>query len=165
MNNEVGIITSIQAIPASYIFGEIKRWEFRRTKPKQIDLNAGVWNYLYVTKALPKIYDHNGRLLNGRIAARFWLNECRELIYNKHLSCYFLDGNQCLGHDTHWFLKQAHITVDQLNKYGKGKKVYAWKVKDLEMLETLFHVERAPQSWCYVSGSIKGDKRKRDIES
>lgn len=133
-----------------------KTIEIRKTFPKVKTV------YIYVTKAKPLIYDKNGVLLNGKVVAKFLLNEVLEFkdekTYNEKLT------------------KLSCVSFDELKKYSNGKTIYGLKLSNLEILKKPLSLndfclkkecpfsekfdknecktcpiklEKAPQSWCY----------------
>ena len=95
----------------------------------------------------------NDTLLNGKVVARFWFDEYSEIIrtdyfrvdgdtglmpmmksngetYNERIIVRFRENyeyDEC---------KESGLTTEQLKSYGKGKDLYAWHIKKLEIFDT-----------------------------
>ena len=150
---------------ACKILNKLKIVEVRTRFPK--DFRG--WVYLYCTKAKPYLLDfgdceypyknggyelsniiddniisHGADILNGKVIARFWVDDVERLFNAKYFG--FNDE----------FLDSACLTQCQLDKYvGENKRFYAIHIAKLEIFDaskTLadFGLTRAPQSWCYV---------------
>ena len=112
------------------------------------------------------------RTLKGTIPFRFWFDE-HEIIewWMSDVECPLNDEeNVIIGN----YLKKSYLTKTELNAYGKGKPLYAWLIKRLEIFDKpmelkdfmfdakiwnpAYHafeevpreLHRAPQSWQYV---------------
>ena len=189
------ILLSVRQEPALNIMNGTKTRELRKTIPHGF---VG-WVYVYVTKAkrygdifvrwsdeilrnykgTPKYeilgYEAIGgdnTLLNGRVVARFWFDE-HEIIewWMSDVECPVNDEENVIIEN---YLKKSYLTKTELNAYGKGKPLYAWHIKRLEIFDKpmelkdfmfdakvwnqAYHafeevpreLHRAPQSWQYV---------------
>lgn len=116
------------------------------------------------------------KLVNGNVVARFWFDE-----YDKYVdatNCYMTScGMQCDNEYMYQLcelqdeLKNTCLTCDEIEAYGKGKDLYAWHIKNLEIFDYPMELsdfytwnkgdkwtpdmnwlilKRAPQSWQYV---------------
>lgn len=147
---------------------------------KDIEFGLNVW------KTLPP---HFG-ILDGKVVAKFTMNKIGDIyyydeqepdeIYNDTLECYELDYSKCaVGYMiTKLDLNKMCLTYDELEKYGKGKTLYAWHIDNLKILDkpmelsdfkiankelqqygafgwaldnqsNFISLTKAPQSWCY----------------
>ena len=104
------------------------------------------WVYVYVTKGKPylvkfyndypiqAIYDYTYQELlddgnvpmNGKVTFRFWFDEYDVMEY-------------VVGHyevNPHDIPLKLCLDIKQINDYGKGKDLYAWHIKQLEVFDT-----------------------------
>lgn len=195
------IIISVRPQHAANILNGDKTLELRKSVPKDF---IG-WVYIYITLAAPylgrelnygwqhkeqfsyRLYNipHFGDLkyndgigdLNGKIVARFWLDNY-DVITVSHLvgsyPFFVVNGKDGWFNNYSTILKKAKITLDKLEKYLGGKldtKIYAWYIKKLEIFDkpkelsefytyrnhylphsNTFEVAiiKAPQSWQYA---------------
>lgn len=169
-----------------------------------LDLNKNVpenyvgWVYMYITKGKPYLYrviDSNVKFmlrdwkdkiaLNGRIVARWWHDEYDTLEYRKKNDVlmwddnyYYYTGNGVYN-NLECMLYELQLEHQQVFDYGKGKDLYAWHIKELEIFDKpmelgefqnylpkandipescitsswqIYHqpLTKAPQSWQYV---------------
>jgi len=181
------ILLSVRPEHAVNILNGAKTLELRKRVPKGF---VG-WVNLYCTKGKPRLSvvqdDENGktyyylnsnwgRELNGDVVARFWFDE-----YDKYVdatNCYMTScGMQCDNEYMYQLcelqdkLKNTCLTCDEIEAYGKGKDLYAWHIKNLEIFDYPMELSefytwnkgdkwtpdmnwltltRAPQSWQYV---------------
>jgi len=126
----------------------------------------------------PKEYDYDyfGSILNGKIVARFWFDEYEKLEYINGQG--FTDDEYVILENDNkahllWqdidFIKKTCLEDEvEISNYGKGKDLYAWHIKKLEIFDKPkdlqeFNIEgalkykgeylpmhHAPQSWQYV---------------
>lgn len=79
----------------------------------------------------------NGIILNGKVVFRFWLNEYETYYFNGYQGDYRLLNN----YDGKAFINAVIdynnlcLTEEQINDYGKGKLLYAWYIKQLEIFD------------------------------
>lgn len=148
------ILLSVRPEHALNILNKTKTLELRKSIPKGFK----GWVYVYVTKAKPylncwygkcylvydytykELVDDNSIPLNGKVPMRFWFDE-----YVKYVDCSDCSNNEngyeC-ENDFMYLLsvdpilrKETCLTSDEIEDYGKGKDLYAWHIKKLE----LFH--------------------------
>jgi hypothetical protein len=130
-----------------------------------LDLNKTVpkgfkgWVNIYVTKgkSYPVIYDNkmggyvvvDGKpetillkyrevmqLLNGKIVARFWFDEYSKFNYNHDEDGYLERYDYGIIYDEiSNYLSKLCLTKLQAEEYGKGKDLYAWHIKKLEIFD------------------------------
>lgn len=155
------ILISIKPEWVAKILNREKIVEIRKTIPK-CDLPINV--YIYCTKGKPRIVDLRDDAfylgcsprLNGKVVAKFTLNKISD---SDKTNC-------CVG---------SCLTYDEIMRYTKGKKFYAWHIDNLEIFDkpkelsefcyysivknNLYihgefplktYLTKAPQSWCYV---------------
>jgi predicted transcriptional regulator len=186
------IMISIRPEHVVNILNGKKTLELRKSVPKGF---VG-WVYIYVTKAKPYLFNETRsserfytleddrhlddvfNLLNGKVVARFWLDEYIAYKYYKDDNTYFAKRIQDFGYGAEEVLKRSYLTRDEFKAYGKGKDLYAWHIKKLEIFDRpkeLHHfyifreriiqcgmdcppyvdevkttLTKAPQSWQYV---------------
>lgn len=190
------ILISIRPEHAVKILNGEKTLELRKSVPKDF---VG-WAYIYVTKGKKllinkdfvnefyvlldvrnqKDYIDNAlhsEVLNGKVVARFWFDEYTLLLSNypkRHDYYDYFDANLRFTRDMLW--RRLNLTKHDLSDYGKGKMLYAWHIKRLEifnkpkdlwdfhtrhdmlflgraMARKVFQFEsvyKAPQSWQYI---------------
>lgn len=175
------IILSVRPEWVAKILNGEKTIEIRKSVPKDF---VG-WVYIYVTKPKRKYsighlifysdelyrtpkgtikfgssvelmaydnYDKNN-FLCGKVVARFWFDVVSKFWFYKSINDYRYGNMQLKFINT--FQKSLQVEYSEIIKYGKGKDLYAWHIKRLEIFDTpkeLNEFERryAPQSWCYV---------------
>ena len=161
-----------------------KTLELRKTIPKGFK----GWVYCYVTKAKPellKIDKGHYKLsqcntnafnkINGTIPFRFWFDEYETYhLYNYGVCLYTDVVEYNIMYDD---LEKLCLDYREIEKYGKGKDLYAWHIKNLEVFEKpmqlsdfmvelkrdygygapnraisrdIYILKKAPQSWQYV---------------
>ena len=140
------LMISIQPQHAVNILNGKKTLELRTWIPKDY---VG-WVYVYVTKGKPYLikitstqwlkdniisYTLSNKtlffedVLNGKVVARFWFDEYEKLLYVKDRSyerSYELSYKQ---------QRKLCLTDEQIHIYGKGKDLYAWHIKKLEIFD------------------------------
>lgn len=127
-------------------------------------------------------FDILEHLLNGKVVARFWFDEYDFIGYGDtgyyEPAPTFEDDNEThlveCGDDyfiTNDQVNKTYLSIEEIKNYGKGKSLYAWKIKDLEIFNQpmnlrdfavwnykkfnvdgthYFSLTKAPQSWQYV---------------
>lgn len=203
------LMISIQPQHAVNILNGKKTLELRTWIPKGY---VG-WVYVYVTKGVGKSkYHHlynlteynNGKtffsithhnkhslvpdgFLNGKVAFRFWFDEY-DILKGMTLGGVFQHYNTYKYND---ILYKLCLTYDEVDNYGKGKDLYAWHIKKLEIFdepkelsdfevrkllteELRWHgdfryytepLKKAPQKFCYcyvVEGRIINELHRKD---
>ncbi|MCK9470171.1 MAG: hypothetical protein M0Q88_00265 [Bacilli bacterium] len=188
------ILMSIQAKHLVNILNGKKTKEIRKSIPKGF---VG-WVYLYCTKGIKDIlYKYKDKyytqhyltftdcveVLNSKVVARFWFDEYDgydDIIYieNEYVWCHGKTLSN--GLIDSFYLNKLQLSYEQMLDYGKGKDLYAWHIKNLEIFDypkELRHffsscdgcdkkntircteeisycksktLTRAPQSWQYV---------------
>ncbi len=136
---------SIQPQHAFNILYRKKTLELRTWIPKEY---VG-WVYVYVTKGKfinglrrnqDIVVNNKLEILNGKVGFRFWFDE-----YDKYVdvsncgmtSCGFeCDYDFIYGlYNLDDELKKLCLTYDEVENYGKGKDLYAWHIKKLEIFD------------------------------
>lgn len=108
------------------------------------------WVYVYVTKGKPYLleecadeywntiyqtYDKpfSDRDLNGKVVARFWFDEYYTYHhYNHGVGLYNDDAEYNVMYDD---LEKLCLDYREIENYGKGKVLYAWHIKKLEIFD------------------------------
>ena len=143
------LILSVKPKYAYNILTGDKTLELRKRVPK--DFKG--WVYVYVTKSeqlLTKIINEwcltkygtdmspNGKVftVNGKIPFRFWFDEYGELFFVDSEDDYKLtyDLGIYYDYDEDIFNKMC-LTKSQVLDYGKGKDLYAWHIKNLDIFD------------------------------
>jgi predicted transcriptional regulator len=192
------LMISIQPKHLVNILKGYKTLELRKTVPK--DYKG--WVYIYCTKGkyyLGKNHDGNiglynipafghynkGGDLNGKVVARFWFDEYIKLDYEETYSDEFYWRNSIISGKE---LEKATCLLQyDIVDYGKGKDLYAWHIKKLEVFDepkelsdfivglnylgdiippTYKKLKKAPQSYQYVYTKEKeNDKQRKNRKS
>ena len=169
------LMLSIQPKHLVNILNGNKTLELRRNVPK--DFKG--WVYLYCTKGKPYIRELGDNYftecskvdvykLNGKVVARFWFDEYIAYKYYEDDNYYFAKRPQDFGYTADEVLKRLCLSRDEFKTYGKGKDLYAWHIKKLEIFDkpkelgefyklsvgkvesAYIQLDKAPQSWRYV---------------
>ena len=165
------LMLSIQPKHLVNILNGNKTLELRRNVPK--DFKG--WVYLYCTKGKPYIRELGDNYftecskvdvykLNGKVVARFWFDEYIAYKYYEDDNSYFAKRPQDVGYGAEEVLERLCLSRDEFKAYGKGKDLYAWHIKKLEIFDepkslsdfykaTLYYswrLQKAPQSWQYI---------------
>ena len=151
------LMISIRPEHAVNILNGKKTLELRTWIPKDY---VG-WVYVYVTKGVGKTkYHHlynlteytNGKTffsitqhnkhslvpegyLNSKVVFRFWFDEYIAYKYYEDDNSYFAKRPQDFGYTADEVLKRLCLSRDEFKTYGKGKDLYAWHIKKLEIFE------------------------------
>jgi predicted transcriptional regulator len=141
------ILISINPQHVLNILNKSKTLEIRKSIPK--DFKG--WVYGYVTKSKPYLYHleedntylidykHEGMwgdTLNGAIPFRFWFDEYYEI--NKITTSnnyYFPKSRDYNNLPYNMVLDKLCLSNHQIWDYGKGKDLYAWHIKKLEIFD------------------------------
>ena len=112
-------------------------------------------------------YNKNN-FLNGKVVARFWFDEHIAYKYYEGDNSYFAKRPQDFGYTADEVIKRLCLSRDEFKTYGKGKDLYAWHIKKLEIFDkpkelgefyklsvgkvesAYIQLDKAPQSWRYV---------------
>jgi predicted transcriptional regulator len=182
---------SIQPKHLLNILNGYKTLELRKNVPK--DFKG--WVYIYCTKGKDileysflgyrtlresSFYNNGiGMSLNGKVVARFWFDEYIAYKYHEDDNSYFAKRPQDFGYNAEEVLERLCLSRDEFKAYGKGKDLYAWHIKKLEIFDTplslsdfyvhskdfytadkygyenenlinYVRITKAPQSWRYV---------------
>lgn len=180
------ILISIQPEHLVNILNGKKTLELRKTVPK--DYKG--WVNIYCTKGVGKTKHHhlynlteynNGKtffaithhnkyslvpdnFLNGKIVARFWFDEYEAYYFNDYQNDYrLLTSNGTIFRNATIPKEKVCLTCVSINDYGKGKMLYTWHIKNLEIFDkpkelSEFSVERPPQSWQYIFSNETGEE-------
>jgi len=167
------LMISIQPKYLVNILNGYKTLELRKTVPK--DFKG--WVYIYCTKGKPYLgKNHDGNIglynipafghynksgdLNGKVVARFWFDEYTKIDNDVLVTIANETEWSSEETDTNELLKNACISIYDALEYSKGKDLYAWHIKKLEMFDTPLSLsafysdkgslKRPPQSWQYI---------------
>lgn len=139
------LMISIQPQHALNILNGKKTLELRTWIPKDY---VG-WVYVYVTKGVKNVlhkykdkYYTNHYLtftdsleaLNSKVAFRFWFDDYETYNHDNHGVCLYTDiaeYNVMYGD-----LEKLCLDYREIEHYGKGKDLYAWHIKQLEIFDT-----------------------------
>ena len=185
MTTHKAILMSIRPEHLVNILNGYKTLELRKTVPK--DYKG--WVYVYCIKGVGKTkYHHlynltsynNGKtlfsithhnkyslvpdgFLNGKVVARFWFDEYEAYYFNDYQNDYrLLTSNGTIFRNATIPKEKVCLTCVSINDYGKGKMLYTWHIKQLEVFDkpmelsnfynfkTKINLTRPPQSWQYV---------------
>lgn len=137
------ILLSIRPEHLVNILNGKKTLELRKTVPK--DYKG--WVYIYCTKNADNLIKVNDKYilekgkrlnydLNGKVVARFWFDEYKKIEYT---ISEFEDWPYPLVHSVYRFpiklLNESCLTQNEVDDYSKGKNVYFWHIKQLEILD------------------------------
>ena len=129
------ILLSIRPEHAYNIIIGKKTLELRKSVPKDY---VG-WIYVYVTKRKPLITqgfytndDLKNDILNGTIPFRFWFDDYEEIPYT--VACYNTPTWDGYYIDDE-IIKKLCISGGDVYNYGKGKDLYAWHIKKLDIFD------------------------------
>ena len=138
------ILLSINPEHALNILNGKKTLELRKRVPKGF---IG-WVYVYVTKGKPFLEPrecngnfvwniHNDFIyhtdLNGTIPFRFWFDKYETYTQKKHGLELYTDVSE---YDVPYReLEQLQLDYREVENYGKGKDLYAWHIKKLEIFD------------------------------
>lgn len=139
---EKALMISIQPQHAVNILIGKKTLELRTWIPKGY---VG-WVYVYVTKNEPYLIWNNGNYilytpkinlapysLNGKVAFRFWFDDYETYIHGNHgVGLYNDDAEYSVMYDD---LDKLCLDYREIENYGKGKDLYAWHIKKLEVFD------------------------------
>ena len=192
------IFMSIHSQPLFNILNGDKIRELRKSVPSGF---VG-WVYLYCTKAKPTLHRlmvecgnewylgndlpygwvvNKNSNFNGKVVARFWFDDY-DVFVNWDLYSYYADIDYGKIHKQTFnkLEKDACLTIMEIYNYSKGKDLYAWYIKNLQIFDkpmelsefydcnkemTLedilvyelitndtksYRLSKAPQSWQYV---------------
>ena len=106
-------------------------------------------------------------LLNSKVVCRFWFDEYSRLQYEYYIDDYIYGNMQLYEMQT--FISNLSLNYEQIYNYGKGKDLYAWHIKQLEIFDepkelgefqNYYRKEKidyeplthAPQKYAYVWG-------------
>ena len=143
---------SIKPEHAINILNGSKTLELRTWIPKDY---VG-WVYVYVTKGKPylvkfyndypiqaindytyqELLDDGNVPMNGKVAFRFWFDDYIAYKYYEDDNTYFAKRPQDFGYNADEVLKRLCLSRDEFKAYGKGKDLYAWHIKKLEIFDT-----------------------------
>ena len=164
------IIISIQPKWVAKILNGEKTLEIRKRMPK-CDLPIDV--YIYCTKnGVGLVYDVQGkglvnqnffpyakecpeyhRLLNGKVVAKFTLNEIKDIFAIHFPYEYYYKATDLTKTELE---RMSCLSQGDLDIYLRKKKGYAWAIDNLEIfdrplaLQPFFDLDRPPQSYCYI---------------
>lgn len=139
------IVLSIKSEHLCNILNGNKKLEIRKTVPKYFK----GWVNLYCTLAKPYLtkestyYEtynipHFGDYdLNGKVVARFWFDKYKTYILEKaEVSMERYDKDIDEYNVPYEDLGKLNLDYRDILNYGKGKNLYAWNIKNLEIFET-----------------------------
>ena len=165
------LMISIQPKHLVNILNGTKTLELRKSIPKEYEGWVNLYctingdNLVYNDKSYQ--LEKGKRLnydLNGKVVARFWFDEYIAYKYYEDDNSYFAKRPQDFGYGAEEVLERLCLSRDEFKAYGKGKDLYAWHIKKLEIFDepkslsdfykaTLYYswrLQKAPQSWQFV---------------
>ena len=181
MNKE--ILISIKPEHAFNILNGDQTLLIRKSAPKDY---VG-WVNIYVTKVTPLIWLYKGnyfnsettyvwghnrkiKALNGKVVARFWLDEIA--IFN-YIDIAIPNGYEdfdgewvdTTNHEMCYWIKRQELNAacveceNDLEEYGKGKTLYAWHIRRLDIFDNLvelsyFGITKALKNWQYLGRKV-----------
>ncbi|MCK9236261.1 MAG: hypothetical protein M0P09_08125 [Acholeplasmataceae bacterium] len=126
---QIQLLLTIQPQHLVHILNGVKTLELRKSVPKDF---VG-WVYLYCVKAKPKWLFS----ISEKVVARFWFDEYDYYYFNEYIGDYRLSNK-----NTYPIYVNATIPLDDLclssqevSVYSKGKDLYAWHIKRLEIFD------------------------------
>ena len=149
------ILLSVRPEYALNIMNGTKPLELRKTIPH--DFKG--WVYVCVTKGKPHLWSYGhikensdwewetvyqttqpfharfSDKLNGKVVARFWFDEYIAYKYYADDNTYFAKRPEDFGWNAEEVLKRLCLTRDEFKDYGKGKDLYAWHIKKLDIFD------------------------------
>lgn len=151
-----------------------KTLELRKNVPK--DFKG--WVYIYCTKSKPYLgKNHDGNIglynipafghfnksgdLNGKVVARFWFDEYIAYKYYEDDNSYFAKRPQDFCYHAEEVLKRLCLSRDEFKAYGKGKDLYAWHIKKLEIFNTPKSLSDFYKANLYATGEVIKEYEKR----
>ncbi len=153
------VLISIQPKWCELIASGNKTVEVRKTKPK---LDAPFKVYIYETKESKRRFlDHRfNSSVHGFSHHTEMGKVIGEFVCNMITSFKAMGEVQALYNET----QNTCLTHDEIIEYAKGKKLYYWHISDLVIYDEpkklgdfvlantqqYCHLQRPPQSWCYV---------------
>ncbi len=167
------LMISIQPKHLINILNGNKTLELRKTVPK--DFKG--WVYIYCTKGKDileysflgyrtlresSFYNNGiGMSLNGKVVARFWFDEYIAYKYYEDDNSYFAKRPQDFGYHAEEVLKRLCLSRDEFKAYGKGKDLYAWHIKKLEIFNTPKSLSDFYKANLYATGEVIKEYEKR----
>src|SRR5690554_4001166 len=177
------LMISIQPKHLVNILNGYKTLELRKTVPK--DFKG--WVYIYCTKGKPYLMSifnewqltkyktdmsksknvFNG---NGKVVARFWFDETYYIkqavnVYGDELNQISIYDNKSYGwkapKEQQEILKQLCLTEQEVLDYVKGKDLYAWHIKKLEIFDTPKELSDFYRTTLYATGEVIKEYEKR----
>lgn len=161
------ILLSIRPEHAVNVFNGNKKRELRLNVPKNFEnivkKYGGIWVNLYVTKGYHKLYKKDGKYmiyhyagtgtiinfneLNGKVVARFWFDEY-EKIYSEYevYETGYEDYNYKIHRKT---LNELCLEYEEVLDYGKGKNIFVWYIKQLEIFDEPKEINKFYTSYAY----------------
>lgn len=144
------ILLSIRPEHAVKILNGKKTLELRKSVPKDfeniIKKHGGIWVNVYITKGKPYIRELGDNYftecsdvdvykLNGKVAFRFWFDEYDKYYFNPYQGDYRLvpKSRELLTNAT-MPLSELCLTLNEVERYGKEKDLFAWHINELEIL-------------------------------
>ena len=192
---KVEFLLPIQSQHLVHILNGDKTLELRKLLPKNFDglvkKHGGIWVNLYCTKGGEGLYfDYLGRdwflydegnasnkiIHNGKVVARFWFDEYSFIEYDEETPLmdydYDYDDNvvEYIVEESSYAvslrtLKELCLTYTELDAYGKGKDLYAWHIKRLEIFDKPKELSDFYKRTYLGDETIKHQYRKRGILS
>lgn len=149
------LILSVRPEHAINILNGNKTLELRKSVPKGFK----GWVYVYVTKAIRDYkqsyyYQPKGKeeifRLHGIIPCRFWFDEYETIRPS------FYPSTKLIYEMTAETLYLLKLSNSQVSDYGKGKNLYAWHIKRLEIFDKPmqlgeFYKWNSADQWVYTS--------------
>lgn len=166
------ILMSIRPEHAVNILNGNKTLELRKTVPK--DFKG--WVYIYCTKGKKDIlhkykdkyytqhyltFTDCVEVLNSKVVARFWFDDYIAYKYYEDDNSYFAKRPQDFCYHAEEVLKRLCLSRDEFKAYGKGKDLYAWHIKKLEIFDTPLSLSDFYKTTLYATGEVIKEYEKR----
>lgn len=161
------LMLSIQPKHVVNILNGYKTLELRKTVPK--DFKG--WVYIYCTKSKPYLMSifkeweltkyktdmsKSKNVFNGndKVVARFWFDDYIAYKYYEDDNSYFAKRPQDFVYNADEVIKRLCLSRDEFKTYGKGKDLYAWHIKKLEIFDTPLSLSDFYKQLTYPNGEI-----------
>ena len=177
------ILMSIRPEHLINILSGNKTLELRKSVPK--DYKG--WVYIYCTKSKPYIRELGDNYftecskvdvykLNGKVVVRFWFDETYYIkqavnVYGDELNQISIYDNKSYGwkapKEQQEILKQLCLTEQEVLDYGKGKILYTWNIKNLEIFDEPMELSDFYKATLYATVQVikEYEKRTNDFKS
>ena len=167
------LILSVRSEHTYNIITGKKTLELRKSVPKGFK----GWVYVYVTKATPMLGYSKGNsfgtdfdeyclatfrerhwidvILNGTVPFRFWFDEYEKLKLGRWVNHKVGDWNYRGYMDEHLkTFNKLCLSEEQVLDYGKGKDLYAWHIKNLDIFDKPMQLGEFVKDFPYASRDV-----------